>query len=89
MGYFMTWDVDSRDRPTSGRLQRFVFGYLLDVNGRLYRYPGFVERQGVQYVGQSVLFVTLDRLTEIRNFLHAHSIAHVVVSGSLGAVVSR
>ncbi len=84
----MTWDVDSRDRATSGRLQRFVFGYSLLANGRTYRYPGFVEREGVRYVGQSVLFVTLDRLTEIRDFLHGHAIAHAVVSGSFGAVVS-
>ncbi len=88
MGYFVTWDVDSRDRATAGHLQRFVFGYSLLVNGRLYRYPGFVEREGVRYLGQSVLFVTQDRLTEIRDFLHGHAIAHVLVSGSFGTVVS-
>src|SRR3970040_1721289 len=55
-GYIVTWDVDSRDRKHSSRLNRFLFGQTLRRGGKEYRYPGFLERPGVRYLGQSVLF---------------------------------
>jgi len=55
-GFIVTWDVDSKDRPTTAHVYRFVYGDTTRANGRTYRYPGFVEKEGVRYLGQSVLF---------------------------------
>ena len=85
-GFVLTWDVDSRDASQCVRVRRFIFGYTLRPNGRAYRYPGFIERDGVRYLGQSVLFVTSHRMTELRAFLRAEGVLHVVMQGSLGAV---
>ncbi len=83
-GYVVTWDVDSADRARCNRLRRFVFGQSLQRSGRSYRYPGFIEREGVRYLGQSVLFVTHGRLLEFQAFLRQNGIAHVVTQASLG-----
>ena len=70
-----------------GRVWRFVFGTAVSKGGRVYRYPGFVERDGVRYLGQSVLFVTGVRFRELAEFLHRTSVPHVVTVASLGAIV--
>ncbi|MEK6851398.1 MAG: hypothetical protein AABY30_02545, partial [Candidatus Thermoplasmatota archaeon] len=80
----MTWDVDSRDRAMCARVRRFVFGTTFSKGGRTYRYPGFVEREGVRYLGQSVLFVTPDRFRELASFLHRTGVPHVVTGAALG-----
>lgn len=86
-GFIVTWDVDSADAAMCSRLRRFVFGYSLADKDRTYRYPGLVEREGVRYLGQSVLFVTQDRLAELQGFLRRHAIAHVVTRASLGGIM--
>ena len=86
-GYLVTWDVDSRDASLCARLSRFVFGYQIKKNGKIYRYPGFVERDGVQYVGQSVLFVKAVSLGNLTSFLESNGIDNVVVNASIGAVL--
>ena len=86
-GFIVTWDVDSRDKPVCGRLHRFIFGYVLAKNGREYRYAGFIDRPGVRYLGQSVLFVIPELLSELRQFLDANRIEHVTMSASLGATI--
>lgn len=83
----MTWDVDSRDAARCARVRRFVFGYALNGNEKRYRYPGFVEREGVRYLGQSVLFVPGDLLRELRAFLESHRVDHVVTTAWLGTVM--
>ncbi len=64
-GFIVTWDVDSVDQITASRLRRFVFGDSSLHGGKVYRYPGFVEWEGVRYMGQSVLFVKPPLLKEI------------------------
>src|SRR2546425_3684218 len=86
-GFIITWDVDSRDKSVCGRLHRFIFGYVLEKNGREYRYSGFIERPGVRNLGQSVLFVIPELLSELRQFLDANRIEHVTMSASLGATI--
>ena len=86
-GFIVTWDVDSRDRSLCARLHRFVFGYVLEKRGRRYRYPGFVELEGVRYLGQSVLFVVPERLEDLRRFLRRQGIEHVISSASLGETI--
>ncbi len=83
----MTWDVDSRDAAQCARVRRFVFGYSLNPGERAYRYPGFVERDGVRYLGQSVLFVPEEALPALLEFLRANAVDHVVTSAWLGAVM--
>jgi len=68
-------------------LHRFIFGYVLEKNGREYRYAGFIERPGVRYLGQSVLFVIPELLSELRRFLDANRIEHVTMSASIGATI--
>ncbi len=87
IGYLVTWDVDSRNPALCSRLSRFVFGYEIAKNGKTYRYPGFVEREGVRYIGQSVLFVTTASLGELRSFLSSNRIDHVVTNGSIGSIM--
>jgi len=85
-GHIVTWDIDRRDRVRNGRLRRFVFGYALRAtNGRRrsYEYPGFVHRDGVYYLGQSVLFVVPPRLRELLGFLENLALAHHVPAADL------
>jgi len=67
-----------------GRLRRFVFGYTTVAEGRTYPRSGFVEREGVRYLGQSVLFVTRPRFDELRAFLHGLGIDHEVLAATVG-----
>lgn len=83
-GYIVTWDVDSGDRATCGRVHRFVFGYAVKPGGKPYEYRGFVGREGVRYLGQSVLFVASARLQELDRFLHENRLGHVVTKAILG-----
>src|SRR5437899_13026144 len=86
-GFIVTWDVDSRDKSLCGRLHRFIFGYVLNKNEREYRDPGFVERPGVRYLGQSVVFVVPGVLSDLRQFLDANRIDHVTMTASIRATV--
>lgn len=88
-GYVVTWDVNSSDGALCARLRRFVFGKTTTAGGKAYHYPGFVELEGVRYLGQSVLFVQPERVQAILRFLRTNGIDHVLMQGSLGAVVRR
>src|SRR5437867_6418720 len=54
-GFIVTWDVDSGNLLQCTRVRRFIFGHTVSTNGKTYRYSGFVEHEGVRYLGQSVL----------------------------------
>ena len=83
-GFIVTWDVDSKDRPTTAHVYRFVYGDTTRANGRTYRYPGFVEKQGVRYLGQSVLFVRQTLVAEIDGFLSHAGIDHEKIPATIG-----
>ncbi|MFQ6013004.1 MAG: hypothetical protein ACE5LS_05115 [Thermoplasmata archaeon] len=85
----MTWDVDSEDSSSSSRLRRYVFGYSTPKNGKVYRYPGLLDRDNVRYIGQSVLFVGSDHLRELTSFLKGARIAHVVTEAQLGRIQAK
>jgi hypothetical protein len=85
-GFLVTWDVDSRDPSMCAQVRRFIFGITVTVREKSYRYSGFVEREGVRYVGQSVLFVTPDRLGELRAFLRSRGVDHVAMHATIGSV---
>lgn len=84
IGFLVTWDVDSSDAAAAARLRRFVYGDMSVHGGKVYRRPGFVERNGVRYLGQSVLFVRPPLLGEIQGFLESHRIDHEVTSAAIG-----
>ena len=83
-GFIVTWDIDSADHATAGRLRRFLYGSVAEHRGRTYSYAGFVEKEGVRYVGQSVLFVVPSLLGEIDSFLTRAGVDHEVIPASLG-----
>ena len=83
-GFVVTWDVDSRERAACRRLQRIIYGYTATWNGRLYRYPGFVDREGVRYLGQSVLLVRTNQLAYLVSGLSQLSIDFEVDEESIG-----
>ena len=84
----MTWDVNSRDPAQCARLRRFVFGDSSVHGGKKYEYRGFVEQDGVTYLGQSVLFVTRERLQALQSFLQSNGIGHHVTEARLGSIVA-
>ena len=83
-GFVVTWDVDSRDRAACRRLQRFIYGDIGLWNGRVYRYPGFIHREGVRYLGQSVLLVRKEHLSDLVSGLTEISVDFEVDEGSIG-----
>ena len=83
-GYIITWDVNSADSPAANRLRRFVFGDISRARGRTYRSPGFVEKDGVRYLRQSVLFVRPPLLHEIEAFLSRIAIEHEMTPATIG-----
>ena len=83
-GYLVTWDVNSADHSAAGRLRRFLYGSIAKYHDRTYRYPGFVEREGVRYVGQSVVFVTPTLVGELDGFLTRYGVDHEVIPDSIG-----
>ena len=87
MGSIVTWDVDSHNLSQCTRVRRFVFGHTVSVNGKTYRYPGLVELAGVRYLGQSVLFVTRERLEALQPFLRLNGVDHVVSEATLGPIL--
>ena len=56
-----SYDVPGPLRPKAARVCQIVFGYEQTVqrNGtsRTYRHPGYLERPGARWVGQSVLLL--------------------------------
>ena len=80
-GFLVTWDVDSADRSAAYRIWSFLFGRKLEIDGREYGYEGFVWKDGVRYLGQSVVFVLPHRLADILSVPASAGIDHEVDSG--------
>lgn len=83
-GFIVTWDVDSKDRATTARVYRFVYGDVTSPNGKTYEYDGFVDRDGVRYLGQSVLFVRPPLVREIDGYLSSHGVDHEMAPATVG-----
>ncbi|TLZ41773.1 MAG: hypothetical protein E6K19_08605 [Methanobacteriota archaeon] len=83
-GWIVTWDVDSTDRAACNRLYRFMYGDTTQYDGRTYRYPGFLEKDGVRYLGQSVVFVIPQLRPEIEEALFRFGVDHEATPARLG-----
>src|SRR5690348_16145611 len=88
-GYIVTWDVDSSNLLQCSRVRRFIFGHTVSSNGKTYHYAGFVELDGVRYLGQSVLFVDQAHLDRLREFLRANGVEHVVSEAAMGRILAN
>ena len=86
-GFIVTWDVDSGNEALGARLKRFVFGHESRKSGRVYRYPGLVDREGVRYLGQSVVFLPLALLASVESFLSSNRIEYVVTVAGMGPIL--
>lgn len=84
VGFIVTWDVDSRDRSSVNCLYRFLFGDETSRNGKVYRYSGFLEKDGVRYLGQSVVFVRPALLADLEGFLFRLGIDHEATRAVIG-----
>ena len=76
----VSYDIAGHDKHTSVEIARFVFGTRTKarIRGGIkeYRYPGFIEREGVVWLGQSVFLLTPRRSRELRDFLGTRSVAY-------------
>jgi len=61
----------------------------LGKRGKAYRYAGLVERDGVRYLGQSVLFVSPPTLGLLTEYLRREGIGHLVIEASVGPIVTN
>lgn len=83
-GFIVTWDVNSLDQVAAHRVHYFIFGATVHSAGRLYLYPGFLEKEGVRYLGQSVVFVKPSLLRGIDAFLSRNGVDHEATLATLG-----
>ncbi len=83
-GFIVTWDVNSFDQAAAHLLQYFMFGRTEVAATQVYHYPGFVEKDGVRYLGQSVLFVRPGLLSEVEAFLSRNGVDHEATAAILG-----
>jgi hypothetical protein len=72
-----------------GKIRRFIFGYTSRKNGKAYHYAGLVERDGVRYLGQSVLFVSPSALSLLTDYLRREGIGHIVIEASVGPILTN
>ncbi len=87
-GFIVTWDVNSKDRTQCLRVRRFIYGRKEKVKGQERAYGGLVHRKGVEYLGQSTLFVARDALGDLRRFLEENSVNHVIKEAWVGTTVA-
>ena len=73
--WILSYDVDGRDRATSVRVCRVIFGRRNTTTREglpaTYDVPGFIHRPGVVWVGQSVLILPRADAFELRGRLEA------------------
>jgi len=75
----ISYDVPGHDNRTAVAISHFIFGYSQrkGANGHTkeYRFPGFIEQDGVVWIGQSVFMLTPERSSQLRRFLESRGVA--------------
>lgn len=75
----VSYDVPGPERATAVAVAHFVFGRTERARkGRVtrqYRYQGFIEKEGVVWLGQSVFLLTPQRSRELQEFLASRGVA--------------
>lgn len=76
----VSYDVPGHENATAVAIAHFVFGRTVrahvDGGAKNYRYPGFIEKEGVVWLGQSVFLLTPQRSRELQEFLSARGVAY-------------
>jgi len=84
----VSYDVARTNNALAVAIAHFLFGYSVRarVNGgtKEYRYPGFIEKEGVVWLGQSVVLLTPQRSRELQSFLASKGAAHEVLPVRVG-----
>lgn len=83
-GSSVTWDLNSGEGAACNRRFRFLRGDTTLHDGRTYRYPGFIEKEGVRYMGKSVVFVAPRLCPEIEEALDRLGVDHEATPARLG-----
>ena len=77
--WILSYDVDGRDRATATRVCKLIFGRKNTTTreGRPadYEQAGFIHRQGVVWVGQSVLILPRSDAFELRGRLEGMGVS--------------
>jgi hypothetical protein len=77
--WILSYDVDGRERATSVRVCRVIFGRKNTTTREglpaTYDVPGFIHRPGVVWVGQSVLILPRVAAFELRARLEAMGVS--------------
>ena len=77
--WILSYEVDGRDRATSVRVCRVIFGRknttTREAIPATYEVPGFIHRPGVVWVGQSVLILPRADALELRARLEAMGVS--------------
>ncbi len=77
----LSYDISGHDNATAVAVCLHIFGRRARVKSagggiKEYRYPGFIEKAGVVWLGQSVFLLRPDRFEELRRFLDAKGVAY-------------
>jgi hypothetical protein len=71
----VSYDVDRARRSLRSKVHRIIFGYKTTkrtgTNERVYRYTGFSDLEGFQYLGQSVIALRPEDAERLRDRLSA------------------
>src|SRR5947209_4719936 len=85
----VSYDIAGHDKHTSVEIARFVFGTRTKarIRGGIkeYRYPGFIEREGVVWLGQSVFLLT-PNVCEVREGFLVTRASRDVWGGAMSGV---
>ena len=77
--WILSYDVDGRDRATSVRVCRLIFGRKNTTTREglpaTYEVPGFIHKPSVVWVGQSVLILPRADALELRARLEAMGVS--------------
>ena len=77
--WILSYDVDGRDRATSVRVCRVIFGRRNTTTREglpaTYDVPGFIHRPGVVWIGQSVLILPRVDALELRARLESMGVS--------------
>ncbi|OGS51521.1 MAG: hypothetical protein A3K65_06945 [Euryarchaeota archaeon RBG_16_68_12] len=76
----VSYDIAGSDGSTAYAVSVWIFGRTVrtEVDGgeKEYHYPGFLEKPGVVWVGQSVFLLTPERSREFQDYLNGKGVSY-------------
>jgi hypothetical protein len=78
----VSYNVSRGRRGASSIVYQYVFGRKVSkktkTGKRVYRYPGLVNRAGVEVIGQSVLMMKEKDAEDVHSFLWSKRVSHTM-----------